>query len=130
MALLETTFVIDILRGRAGASALLDELEGKGEPLFVSSPTVMELWDGVLECGIQSKERTKVDGVLAALPILAFDGADAKRTAEIMFDLSGKGTPIEVEDAMIAGMAMCRGETVVTRDAHFAQIPGLRMLKY
>jgi len=130
MALLETTFIIDLLRGNAQASSLLDELEGRGEPLFVSAPTVMELWEGVLECGIRSKERTKVEELLAALPLIPFDGPDAKRTAEIMCDLSRKGAPVEVEDAMIAGIAMCRGETVVTRDAHFARIPGLRMLKY
>ena len=130
MPLLETTFLVDLLRGKAGAAELLDELEGRGEPLFVSSPTVMELWKGVLECGIQSRERTKVDEILSAIPILPFESPDAKRTAEILFELSGRGTPIEVQDAMIAGMAISRGETVVTRDAHFARIPGLRMLKY
>ena len=130
MAMLETTFIMDLLRGRAGASALLDELEDRGEPLFVPSPAVMELLEGVLECGIQSKERAKIDELLSAIPALPFEGPDAGRTAEIMFTLSKRSVPVEIEEAMIAGMAMRRGETVVTRNTHFARIPGLRVLKY
>jgi len=31
---------------------------------------------------------------------------------------------------MTAGIARLHGETIVTRDQHFARIPGIKVLKY
>ncbi|MEM2870385.1 MAG: PIN domain-containing protein [Thermoplasmata archaeon] len=130
VAILETTFLIDILRGREAAGAVLTELERRSEPLFVSAPSVMELWQGALESGVPAKAREKVDEFLCAMPVLPLDGEAARRAAEVLHELARGGEPIETEDAMIAGIAIVRGQTVVTRDAHFARVPGLRVLKY
>ena len=37
---------------------------------------------------------------------------------------------IETEDVMIAGITMANGETLVTKDADYARIAGLKVLKY
>ena len=130
MAILETTILIDNLRGRKTAGDILTELEIRSEPLLVAAPSVMELWEGALEYGAPAREQARVEEFLSNMPVLPLDAAAAKRTAELLFELARKGEPIETEDAMIAGIALCNGQTVITRDAHFARIPGLRVLKY
>ena len=58
------------------------------------------------------------------------DEKAAKAAGEIEAQLLSKGTMIQREDAMIAGITIANGETLVTRDSDYAKIPGLRVLKY
>jgi len=127
MAVLDTSFVVDFLRNRSPAVAILSELELR-EDLFVATPTVMELWEGTLRSKLTSQNKKQVNAFLAAVTILDFDIRAAKRAAEISIDLSH--SPLETEDVMIASVALTRGETLVTRDQDYARIPGLRLLKY
>ena len=130
MAILDTSFLIDILHSKMEAANLLDELERKEPALFVAAPTVMELWEGALQSRLSEKEKARIDGLLATLKVLYLDVRAAKLAAEIDFDLSRKGTPLELRDVMIGAIAMSNGEAVVTKDSDYARIPGLRVLKY
>jgi predicted nucleic acid-binding protein len=127
MVVLDTSFLVDVLRDKPHAVSLIDDLESR-EPLSVPTPAIIELWEGALKSKIPAQEKRKIDELLAAFRIVDFDLRAAKRAAEVtalLFQM-----PIEPEDAMIAGIALAHGETVVTRDAHFARIPGLKVLKY
>lgn len=130
MAVLETSFLVDILRNRNNALMILDELESKESSLFITSPTVMELWEGALRSYFSVKEKSKVDNLISSVSILYLDVNSAKRSAEIEFEVSKKGMPIEEMDAMIAGIAMEHGEILVTNDSDYTRIPGLKVLKY
>ena len=130
MAVLESSFLVDILRNYRSAVGLLDELERKGESLLVAAPSVMELWEGALKSKVSKKEKAKVDELLASVIVLSLDRLSAKRAAEIEVELESKGTAIQAEDVMIAGITATNGETLITNDAHYARIPGLRVLKY
>ncbi|MEK6838019.1 MAG: PIN domain-containing protein, partial [Nanoarchaeota archaeon] len=83
MAVLESSFLIDILRNYRSAVSLLDELERKGESMFVAAPSVMELWEGALKSKVSEKEKAKVDELLASMNVLSLDSLSAKRAAEI-----------------------------------------------
>ena len=126
MAVLDSSFVIDVMRRKKPALDLRSQLEH--EILFIPTPVVMELWEGALKSKVSSEEKAKIEEFLSKTTVLNFDLTAAKRTAEIIVDTSRQ--PIEAEDAMIAGIALTHGQTVVTRDAHFARIPGLKVLKY
>ena len=47
MVLLDTSFIIDVMRGNAAALAILDRLESGSEPLRVPAPVFYELWEGI-----------------------------------------------------------------------------------
>lgn len=130
MVVLETSFVIDILQSVPAALKLLDELQSRESVIYVTSPTVMELWEGALRSKLSVKEKERVDRLLASVIVLHFDARAAKGAAEFRFELSQAGTPVELRDIMIAAVAMANGETVVTKDSDYARIPGLRILKY
>ena len=130
MVILESSFLIDVLRSHRSAVELLEELERKGESMLIAAPSVMALWEGALKSKVTGKEKVKVDELLASMPVLPLDSLSAKRAAEIEVELDSKGASIQTEDVMIAGITATNGETLVTNDAHYARIPGLRILKY
>ncbi len=130
MTCLETTFLIDILKGKEEIIRLRDELE-KSEPrLTVAAPSVTEIWFGALFSKKSEKEKARIKELISSLEILPLDLASAEEAAEIDADLTKHGTRIDTEDIMIAAIAKTNGEKLVTRDHHFARIPGLRVLKY
>lgn len=130
MVVLDTSFLVDILRNAPRAIELLGEIEGKEPTLLVAAPTVMELWEGALDSKAPEKEKARIDALLASVNVLYFDVRAAKRAAELDFELSRKGTPLELRDVMIAAIAMANGEAVVTKDSDYVRVPGLKVLKY
>ncbi len=131
MVLLESSFLIDVLRNKESAISLLKEFERRKEPtIVIASPSVVELWEGALKSKLSEKEKSRVDTLLSSAIVLPLDVKSAKRTAEIVAASSKKGLVIEPHDAMIAGIASANDELIVTRDNQFAQIQGLKVLTY
>ena len=67
---------------------------------------------------------------VANLPFahILFDGEDAQAAARIRADLKRKGTTIGPYDTLIAGQALARGLTLVTRNTgEFTRVEGLRV---
>lgn len=62
-----------------------------------------------------------------ATEIIPVSSAVADRFAAIFLDLRRKGRPIDTNDIWIAATAMTHDLTVVTNDAHFQLIAGLRI---
>lgn len=127
MVVLETTFLIDVLRGDPGVKEIVQALQ---DPLFIASPSIMEIWSGALQSTLPGKEKEKVEKLLNTFNTLPLDSKAAQEAGEIQAHLLKEGNPIDVEDIMIAGIVRSRGEKIITRDAHFARIPGLKIEKY
>ncbi len=130
MVVLDTSFLVDILRNAPRAVELLGEIESKEFTLLVAAPTVMELWEGALHSRAPEKEKTHIDALIASVNVLYLDVRAAKRAAELDFELSAKGASLELRDIMIAAIALANGETVVTKDSDYVRVPGLKVLKY
>lgn len=90
----------------------------------------MELWCGACLAGSSPAEKAKVLDVIQSMNIVPLDEKSAQEAGKIEAELLRSGLIIEAEDIMIAGIARLRGETIVTRDAHYTRIPGIRVLKY
>ncbi|MDD9953086.1 MAG: PIN domain-containing protein [Candidatus Woesearchaeota archaeon] len=129
MVVADTSFMIDLMRD-ASHQTIVDELENDGSRVVLTAPTVMELWRGAALGDCTEQERTKIAVLLEKLHVLELDEGAAKQAGEIDAHLIQAGKRIDPEDVMIAGIAMSGSETVLTRDAHFTRIPGLRVLKY
>lgn len=130
MACLDTTFLVDLLRGKEDIRNLKDELSKTESSLAVASPSIMELWLGACQAKASEQEKEKINQLLLSLEILSLDENSAKEAGEIEAELLNKGQIIEIEDIMTAAIAKMNGEKVVTRDGHYARIPGLKVLKY
>ena len=130
MTCLETSFLIDLLRGKQEIHALKDELDMTETTLTVAAPSIMELWSGAMLAKVSAAEKEKINALITSLEVIPLDESGAKEAGEIEADLVRRGLSIETEDVMIAGIARVRGEKVVTRDEHYARIPGLKIIKY
>ncbi len=130
MACLETSFLIDLLRGKREVAALKDQLYESESSLAIAAPSITELWSGALLSNFPDVEKAKITELIQSLEILNLDEESAKEAGEIEAGLLRKGLAIQTEDIMIAGIARVHGEKLVTRDPHYARIPGLRVLKY
>lgn len=130
--LLDTSFLIDLLRGDdqkalERAKILDEQLESKG----VAPITIMELWRGAMQSVKHEKEKKKVDALISSLFQYPFQIKEAKQSGEIEAALIKKGQMIDLEDIMIAGVAMIHNEPILTRnDKHFSRISGLGIEVY
>ena len=130
MAVLDTSFLIDIFHNSPQALQVLEGLERTDPNLFVAAPSLMELWSGLLRSKKLAAKKVALEQFAASLPVLPLTAESARQAAVMEVELSKKGITVQTEDVMIAAIAVVAGETVVTRDAHYTRIPGLRVLKY
>jgi tRNA(fMet)-specific endonuclease VapC len=130
MVCLDTSFLVDILRGREIVVELKEEFDRRNEVLAIATPSIIELWSGALKSKASAAEKAKTDELIQSLEVLPLDLNAAKDAAEIEAGLLSKGTAISATDIMIAAIARVNCEKVVTRDEHFTRIPGLVVIKY
>lgn len=131
MPLLDTTFAVDLLRGRAEAARLLRLLEQGTGPLGVSAITYYELYRGVGQSGRPDEERRKVDDLLRSLLVFPVEAEAAKQAGLLRAQLDSEGASVDPFDLLIGCTALHHGEDVVTRNRRdFERIPGLQVLHY
>jgi len=119
------------MQGDEKAKAKSEALVEDSVPIMVGTPTVFELYVGVGLAIKSSEERDKVLDVLRSLTQLPLDSPSATRAGEIYAQRSREGSPIEAEDAMIAGIALENQQALLTRNLkHFAGISGLKVESY
>jgi tRNA(fMet)-specific endonuclease VapC len=128
--ILDSTFLIDVLRGDADVSDLIEEIDATGTP-FVSAVTVMELHEGIHLADATDAERERVRELLTGINELPFDRDCAMRAGEISADLVSSGEPVDETDVMIAATALVHDRPVVTRNTdHFDRVADLSITAY
>ncbi len=125
MVCIDTSILIDVLREDKDTKELEEYIDRQSK--CIASPTVFELWCGVLLSRRSEKEREKVRGLLESLDVLEMDEESSIEAAEIYAELVKRGREIPPLDAMIAGVARRRGEKLITADEHFKRIEGLNV---
>jgi tRNA(fMet)-specific endonuclease VapC len=129
--LADTSFLIDLMVGDKAAVEKARETEAKGTPLMVSAPTVFELYVGMTLSRRIEEEKARILAVLESLPFLPLDAESSKAGGRIYAEKKRIGSPVDPEDAMIAGIARVRGEKVLTRNLkHFQGIEGVNIEAY
>jgi tRNA(fMet)-specific endonuclease VapC len=128
--ILDSTFLVDVLRGERTVEELLGEVDTSGPP-FVTSVTIMELYEGIYLAESTERERAIVEELLDGINEIPFDRACAKRAGQINAELVSTGQPVDETDVMIAATALDYDLPVVTRNVdHFDRIEALAVLSY
>lgn len=129
--ILDTTVLVDLLRGDKGAKARVRQLEGEGAVLWVPTPAVFELWEGVERADRPEREREAVESILRAYTVLPFESRHAARAGSLSGRLVRRGEMLDPVDAEIAGMALEERLPVLTRNTkHFRRVPDLAVETY
>lgn len=136
MAVLETTFVIDLMkeskRKNVGPASLkLRDLTARGEVLRIAIFTLAELFVGVAKGSRPSQERLAIEQCVAHFEVLPFERNTAEIFGSIVGELEKQGQTISDIDALIASVALEHAELLVTRNQkHFMRVAGLRLEGY
>lgn len=131
MVCLDTSFIVDLLRGNEEINEIKNQIDEEGLEITISSPTIMEITKG-LEIGkVREGEKEKVAELISMLPILDFDKESAILAGKIEAELLRRGDVIDLEDIMIGGIAISNGEQLLTRNIkHFEKIKDLEIWDY
>lgn len=114
--------LIDYLRGRGPGHVLIVSLrESLG--FRITAVSVLELTLGQS----YARDPAPVHALLAA-PCLALTRGSGVRAGTILRELRLTGAPIDVRDAIQAGICLDSGATLVTRNTrHFQRVSGLQV---
>jgi tRNA(fMet)-specific endonuclease VapC len=97
----------------------------------VSVIVVQELVRGAASSASPLQRRAQLDRLLSDLETADFTVDDAEVAGELSARLRQAGTPIGDLDTLIAGQALARGWTVVTRNVrHFGRVEGLPLIDW
>lgn len=131
MACLDTTFLIDLLKGKKEAVNFLERCESSGEEVYLNSINIMELIKGAYLHTNPDKEEIQIRGLISSFAELNFGMECAILAGKIEAELINKGEFIDPEDIMIGAIAIQNNETLVTRNKkHFEKIKGLKIEGY
>lgn len=123
---MDASFIVDLFRrdrGALDADYKLSLKRAAGEEMFLTAPAVFEVLTGF---------RTRPDPRKEALylvwasryEIASFDIGAAEQAAKIRSLFTRLGRTKGVTDVMIAGIALARGASLVTRDKGLIEIAG------
>lgn len=101
-----------------------------GVDLFLSVIVVGELYHGALNSSDKARNLTLLRNYLAYQLSVPCDGITAERFGIIAADLQRRGQPIPDNDIWIAAQAIQYDLTLVTRDAHFERVGGLKLERW
>jgi tRNA(fMet)-specific endonuclease VapC len=133
MLSLDTSTAIDIMKMRSGREtrARFAVALDAGQRICVSSLVVHELMVGSLKSARPSEHMQRVDNLLTRLEVVDFSADDAISAARLRSELEGAGRSIGALDTLIAGQALARDWTVVTKDVkHFLRVDGLTIIDW
>ena len=123
--MLDTNTVSSVLKGQSNVVARLATTTP--DRICLSVITEAELLYGVAKRPEARKLRVAVDELLAAIEVLAWNSASARRHATIRAELERRGRPLGALDLLIAAHAVQHDAVLVTNDRAFSAVSGLRL---
>lgn len=127
MKCLDTDFLIAILRGESDAKEVVSRLDRESGNA-TTTINAFELFYGANRSQRRSENVQKVRTILGRVDVVPLSSQSAERACEILASLATSGELIDYRDALIAGIALESGLTLVTRNKkHFSRIARLKL---
>lgn len=130
MPTLDTSFIVDLLRGKEEALQKLAEMEAEEVPLSTTEINVLELYRGAYLSRKTHQNLEEVKKLLECFQVLELEESVYEVFASLSADLLSKGRSIGAFDELIAAIVLCYDEKIVTRDNHFKEVPELEVITY
>lgn len=125
---LDTSFLIDVLRGHRGAATKAEALDAEGEIIAIPAPVLAEFLDGAYFAG--GTYLVKAMQLIAGRDVVPFDKECGLIAGQLRANLRSRGESLPMIDAMIASTALRHHSVLVTGDAGFSRVPGLAVESY
>jgi tRNA(fMet)-specific endonuclease VapC len=119
--LLDTNAIIALQRGNEALKKLLNP----ATDVFVPVVAVGELYYGAYKSERVEENRQNVAAFIAGRVVLHVDADTADVYGQVKQSLRVKGRPIPENDIWIAALAIQYDLTLITDDAHFAEVDNL-----
>lgn len=116
---LDSSVVIDLLRGNAFDPSLLDPAR---EPVIVSAVTVHEVL-----AGMRSGEEERTQGMLSSFVVVPLGLQEAELSARWRLEYRARGVTLELADTAIAATAAIRNLPLATGNVKDFPMPELRV---
>jgi predicted nucleic acid-binding protein len=128
--LLDTSFLIDLMRGDEEAVERAQELSADLVQQRISAMTLFELEYGATRSVQTEAERERIADVLASKPIHPADSAVMQKAGRLSAELEAEGTPVGDGDVIIGATAEVLEEPVLTRNVDDFERIGVDVAKY
>jgi len=114
-----------ISRARAGLDPFAElAAHADGWDFATCGMVVIEVCRGRRDPAVLGRFRER----FSIMPYIATGSSVWERAAQLAWSLDRQGVVLPAQDLLIAACALQAGAAVLTADAHFRQIPGLRVL--
>lgn len=128
---LDTSFLIDFLRGEDAARESYLHLRSEGYNFASTVVNIFELYRGVDKRGRIKRDIDAVGRLASRLVIWNLTLASAERCSRIYTEMERSGKVIGLNDCFTAAIAMSNGcQTIVSDDSHFERITGVERIPY
>jgi tRNA(fMet)-specific endonuclease VapC len=128
MRCLDSTYVVDLLRGDGGARKRAEAMGDAGERTAIPAPAMAEVLLGAQYRG--GLYLRKALELLASLDVIPTDATVAARAGELGAELLRRGARLSPLDLLIAATAVVHSSVLLTRDSGFSSVPGLAVETY
>ena len=127
MTILDTDYLVALLRGDANAAAQADKIKNPKTTII----NAFELYYGADRSQNPEKSHREVNSLLRSMDVLEFEMPVVLVSAKIQAELMNAGNPVNILDVLIAGIVMVNKEELLTRNVnHFNRINGLDWKKW
>ena len=131
MVCLDSSFIIDVIRGNKNIENMEGKIDMASEAITVAAPVIMELIKGAILSEKPETEKQKVFAFLSSFIILNLNRDSAILAGEIDAKLRKLGHHIGIEDIMIGAICLTNNERLLTKNLkHFEKIPCLEIETY
>ena len=132
MKIIDSTLIIDLLRGDPEAIKKVTEIEDDGR-VSTTPINIYEVMFGIYKSkGDHEKRISEAKKLFSGIETYPFDDESAEEAGRILGKLVREGITVNALDVFIAAIALTNGcESIVTRNkSHFDKIPGLKVETY
>jgi tRNA(fMet)-specific endonuclease VapC len=123
---MDTSFLLDLLRGKRNAILELEKIENDGERITTTPISASELFEGAYRSKNSELEVGKVRELLRRVELLEFTSHACEIYGKLANELKSLGRKIGDLDTLIACVALSHNESILTANVnHFRKVPGL-----
>ena len=128
---LDTDFLVALLRDNREAVRKAVEFDASQAETATTSMNAFEIYLGAYRSLEAQKNLKEAEALFESIPILSLTKESSRKSSEVLSGLLKEGMPIDLRDAIIAGIALTEGYTLMTRNVeHFGRIIGLSIERW